>query len=226
GILEALGYRNNQQPFLRLATVAPYAALEQALRARPAVEQAPALQSWLLQLSGWLPPERSDSIVWPRTGFGRPMSSGEWHCFRVRPANHPRRRIVGAARLLARFWETGLVAGLGSLVQSGSPSRLTAALTVKGDADQKAAYIGASRARDLLVNVVLPFFHGRAALQGSGGDAAKCLQLYHQVGKLQDNELVREMADRLMPGEGAGLLTGARRQQGLIHLQRLLGGSR
>ena len=74
--------------------------------------------------------------------------------------------------------------------------------------------------------VVLPFFHGRASLRGADGDAAACLELYRRVGKLPDNELLREMAARLLPSEGSGLLTNARRQQGLLHLQRRLGGSR
>ena len=103
---------------------------------------------------------------------------------------------------------------------------MAVALTVDRDAGQKAAYVGASRARELVVNVVLPFFHGRANLRGENEDATARLKLYHRVGKLPDNELLREMANRLMPSEWVGLLTNARRQQGLLHLQRRLRGSR
>jgi hypothetical protein len=66
-----------------------------------------------MKLSGLLPWEEAFSISLPRAGFGAPLSGQEWHCFRVRPPNHPRRRIAGAAPLLARFLGPGLVAGLG-----------------------------------------------------------------------------------------------------------------
>ena len=77
----------------------------------------------------------------------------------MRPANHPWRRVAGAAVLLARYLESGLVAGLQQAAESGRPSRLTSALVVgKGEAGGR-SLIGPGRARDLAVNVVLPFFH-------------------------------------------------------------------
>ena len=91
--------------------------------------------------------------------MGPPLARREWHCFRVRPANHPWRRVAGAAVLLARFLESGLVAGLQPAAECGIPSRLTSALVAgKSDAGGR-SLIGLGRARDLAVNVVLPFFH-------------------------------------------------------------------
>jgi hypothetical protein len=81
------------------------------------------------------------------------------------------------------------------------------------------------------VNVVLPFLHGLGSRQGpagcradgpSGGD---CLALYQRFGKLQENELTREMAGQLVDPAWRGVLTTARRQQGLLHLHSLLGGA-
>ena len=88
---------------------------------------------------------------------------------------------------------------------------------------QGPAYIGADRAKDLAVNVVLPFCH---ALSG-GGDDGPARRLYHRFGKLQDNDLVREMAELLAQphwAKGGKTATTARRQQGLIHLHRQLSG--
>ena len=178
-----------------------------------------------MKLSGLLPPEAALAVRLPRVGFGPPMSGTEWHCFRIRPTNHPRRRIAGAARLLSRFLEPGLVVGLGGIADTGTPQDLTAALTVTKSPVAGPACIGAARARDLAVNVVLPLLHGLAGLQGEPAKAETCLQLYWRFGKLQHNELTREMADQLLLPGWRGVPNTSRRQQWLIHLQRLLTGA-
>ena len=81
------------------------------------------------------------------------------------------------------------------------------------------ASIGRDRARELAVNVVLPFLH---ALPGGGADGY--LDLYRRFGKPQENELTREMARLLLDPAWGQLVTSARRQQGLIHLHRVLAG--
>jgi Protein of unknown function (DUF2851) len=224
-LLEALGYQHNQQPFLTLAGRAPYYALERAVRGIPQERWAGAIEPWLMKLSGLLTPEQASSISLPRTGFGAPMSGQEWRCFRIRPANHPRRRIAGAARLIARFLGTGLAAGLGRRADTGKHQELTSALVVTSESDGGTAYIGAARARDLAVNVALPFLHGQAVREEKPVKAQLYLGLYRNYGKLQDNELTREMTDQLMEPGWSMVLTNARRQQGLIHLHRVLAGA-
>ena len=157
-------------------------------------------------------------------GFGALLARREWHCFRVRPANHPWRRVAGAAVLLARFLESGLVTGLQPAAESGIPSRLTAAL-VAGKSD------GGGRARDLSVNVVLPFFHAlethavaTAPGEGDSDSGQHYFHSYRRFGLLQDNELFREMRDRLFDPAWVGAIDSARRQQGLLHLHHLLRG--
>jgi len=252
GICEALGYRHNQQPFLRLAQRNPYRALVRAAGALPQEKRAVALEAWLLELAGLaestgikfgikLPKKISKKI--PGAGLGPPLTSRDWHCFRVRPANHPWRRVAGAAVLLARFLETGLVAGLRQAAESGIPSQLTSALVVsKGDAGGR-SLIGPGRARDLAVNVVLPFLHALetphlAGLTGEGEpgqsfpdrpcpeqrDSQHYLQSYRRFGLLQDNALLREMRERLFGPAWVGVIDSARRQQGLLHLHHLLRG--
>ena len=226
GLMEALGYRANRQPFLKLATAAPWAALAQEAAAYLPAERVSILERRLLQRAGWLPDAGHTAAgrAPAGLGYGTPLSAAEWHCFRVRPANHPRRRIAGAARLFAPFVAaTGNPAALGdeltALVAAGRPAALTAALTVAAGPGEKTAYIGPARARDLAVNVVLPVGH---ALTAAGTETSPALSLYHAFGKLQDNELTRETAARLsVPASAAAT---ARRQQGLLHLHRLLSG--
>jgi len=222
GLFESLGYRQNQQPFLQLASTARYSVLCRAATGIVKTHRTAAVESWLLQLSGWQSAEEDARSTLIGRGFGRPMSVREWHCFRVRPANHPRRRIAGAARLVVRYLEVGLLAGLLASVDARYPGRLTDAITV---IDGGNTYVGASRAKEMAVNVVLPLLYGMTELPGEVGSGEKYLALYHRFGQLSENEITRQMADQLIDPAWGRIVTTARRQQGLMHLQRLLSGA-
>lgn len=222
GLLESLGYRQNQQPFLQLAGGAPYPVLCRAAREVAKEHRPKAVESWLLQLSGLLSLEEAAEFTLPGRAFGRPMSGREWHCFRVRPANHPRRRIGGAARLVVKFLDGGLLSSLAQCADANNVKKLTDTLTI---IDGGTTYIGASRAKEMAVNVVLPFLHGLTDMSGKSDKGKEYLELYRKFGKLPDNEITREMADLLIDPTWGKNVTTARRQQGLIHLQRLLSGA-
>ena len=211
-LLEGLGYRHNQQPFVRLAQAAPVEALRRAANRVLAQQRPMALRHWLLTVAGLNdgPPGKLPA------GLGPPMDRKEWRLFRVRPSNHPAVRIAGAAELLARHLDHGLSAGLAEAAKS--PKQLVAALSVDGR-DGSAAPIGAGRARDLAVNAVLPLLHSLA-----GSDESPHLNAYRRFPKLQGNEIVREMAEQLLPEEWRPTVNSARRQQGLLHLAALLRG--
>ena len=211
-LLEGLGYRNNQQPFVRLAHAAPIMALRRAIQPVLLEQRPMVLRHWLLTVAGLnggapgrLPP-----------GLGPPMDRKEWRLFRVRPSNHPSARVAGAAELLARHLDRGLAAGLAESARG--PKQLVAALSVEGR-DGGAAPIGNGRARDLAVNAVLPLLHGLA-----GGDDSPHLETYRRFPRLQGNEVVREMTEQLLLEEWRPAVNSARRQQGLLRLAALLRG--
>ena len=224
GLMEGLGYRFNQQPFLKLAARAPYAALERAAGMGLGRDRRQALESWLLALGGFTPEGGSGNPPPPRIGFKAPLSPEEWHCFRVRPSNHPRRRIVGAAALLDRFLDGGLVPGL-TAAALGGPKELLSALTADGGSNGKSKLIGRGRAADLAVNAALPFLHGLAVSSGRDSQAGAYLDVYHRFGKLESNELAREMARRLINPDWGSAAANARRQQGLMQLHSLIKGA-
>ena len=222
-LLEGLGYRHNRQAFLKLAYLAPYAALVRAAGSLPPEERAEAINRWLLAVSGLEP-----SADTPPPGLRRTMAAGEWRLFRVRPSNHPVRRIRGAAVLAARFLDSGLVAGLRESALSGGPPVLVRALSAGGGGS---AAIGVGRARELAVNAVLPFCHayyheGAASPdQFQGQFPNQFMELFRAFPGLPANELTREMAAELLSADWRKQVVGARRQQGLLHLAALLKGA-
>ena len=230
-LLEGLGYRHNQQPFVKLAQTAPFAALRSAMMPVLSEQRPMVLRHWLLFLAGLGDADPGARKHLP-AGIGPAMERRDWHLFRVRPSNHPAVRIQGATALVARFLEGGLLPGLAGAC--GSPKQLMAALAVE-PWDGCTAPIGPGRARDLAVNVALPMLHGvnghgvnGHGVNGhgvSGQMETPYLTLYRRFPMLQGNEVVREMAEQLLPPEWRGEVKNARRQQGLLHLAALLRGA-
>ena len=214
-MMDALGYSSNRKPFRALADRVPYSYLAR-LRSEPASSRLLALEAALCGASGLLPrvtpPQRRAELervraLLPPLGR-RPMSASDWRHFRVRPANHPVRRILGAARIIDRYLDDGLARGVQADVDDGSAAHLTRRLSAP-------PYVGASRARDLAVNVALPFLHAYAGAARDPERQAACLALYAGFPKLSENEITRE-AMRLLPDWAKTAVRGARRQQGLM----------
>ena len=224
-ICEALGYRHNQHAFLQLATNAPIDALEDMAHRAPERDRLTVLTAELLELAGFSDHGRLARLDGTHGELGTPPDAPQWKLFRVRPSNHPRRRVAGAAGLLVRFADEGLLDGLARVAAAGNPSTLTKSLSVGSGAEGGTALIGTGRARDIAVNAALPFLHGWATLAGSAAKAGAMLELYRRYGKLTDNEITRELEAALQPGEWGRVARTARQQQGLIHLQRLLAGA-
>ena len=249
-ICQALGYRHNQHAMLELAGRAPITVLTAAARRiDDRAERAAALTDWLLRWAGFAPdesPSLSSSSSsgqspgqfagqgggmrrTPPGGMGPALDGGEWRLFRVRPSNHPRRRVMAAAALAARYCESGLSVGIYRAAIAGKAAPLTAALAVADAPDGKTALIGAGRARDIAVNAALPYLHAWRLSAGDAAGAQAMLRLYRDYGPLPDNEIIRQTARALCPPEWGQVkgkvANSARRQQGLLHLQRLLAGA-
>ena len=216
-LMEGLGYSSNRRPFVQLASLAPYEAVAWAAQELPPGDRVSAIGEWLTACSGL-----AAGGARPK-GFAPAMDRREWHLFRVRPTNHPRRRILGAAVLLARFLEQGLAAGLREEVSRSSPAKLTGALCARCGAGP--AYVGRGRATDLAVNAVLPFMHAWEETEPYGGTTGGPEALYARYPLLGGNEITREMAAQLLPAGWLGAVSNARRQQGLLHLSDVLKGA-
>ena len=214
-LMESLGYSANRKPFRTLAARVPYAVLSR-LRSEPASTRLLVLEAALAGASGLvsrLAPRKHRELVERAHALrrrGRAMSPGDWTHFRVRPPNHPIRRILGAARIFDRYLGAGLARGVQANADDGGAALLTRRLGAP-------PYVGTSRARDMVVNVALPFLHAYAGEARSRRLQAAYLEMYAGCPKLSENEITRE-ATRMLPDWGRRAVRGARRQQGLMAL--------
>ena len=233
GIMEALGYSRNREPFLALAEGLPLARLERL--AAGTEDRRETLIAVLLGggglLAGRLPRAtglteeelRSALRAWGSMGLRPVVDAGAWRRFRVRPANRPERRLVGMAHLLHRLWHEGLLHGLAGRALTRKVAALLDALVV---VEGGRTYIGRGRAGEAAVNAVLPLLVAWSGVQGEPGLGRACRALYRAWPPLPGNEVAAEAADPLtsaalqLPLIGAEDLRGARRQQGLHHLYR------
>ena len=108
----------------------------------------------------------------------------------------------------------------------GLAQRLRDVLTAEGADGLEAVFsvkpfIGAGRARDMVVNVALPFLHALANLAPNTEFADQILNMYRSAPGLAENEVTREM--RKLVGMSSKARLSARRHQGLMHLYRFSG---
>ena len=219
-LMEVLGYSSNRKPFRELSKCVPVASLGQ-LRSEPATTRLMALKAMLLRAAGLLSHlEPSDEArrlkrLLRHLPGSKPMSKKEWRLFRVRPANHPVSRIIGAAHLVDRYIDTGLVGGLAMDVRREDAKSLLQGVIIR-------PFIGEGRAGDMVINAVLPFMHAWAGTADAPSLGVASVRLYQGMPKLQDNEITREMRRILGPEYDDLPTINARRQQGLMHIYKRL----
>ncbi|MGD0781007.1 MAG: DUF2851 family protein [Dehalococcoidales bacterium] len=248
GIMTALGYSKNKEAMAELASRLLLQELEAPLIAVPDSEQLAWCQSWLMGMAGLLPSQRLGykplSIciedweeklekIWAEGGMRACLSIKDWHSYKVRPGNHPVRRIAAMSYLLLRYRQKGLLSGLEDRlkeVKADSGAHfLEQALLVKPDSywgcyldfgipavGAPPALLGKERAADIIVNVLLPFSYAR----GLAEQGEKVLSLYRGYHAPAENTLIKHMRQQL--GLGRYLIDTARRQQGLIHIYQTM----
>ena len=89
----------------------------------------------------------------------------------------------------------------------------------EGSAQGERALIGRGRAREVVVNIVLPFAYAWAEANQQSELAEQALALYRGYPPSGGNEITRGLTKLLGDGSAA-LVNSARRQQGLIHLDK------
>jgi len=211
GLMRALGYSRNKESFQELAYRLPLTALQEIASGESGHRRGLVLGKALLSGAGLVPCSKGID----------PRCEAEWHLSGLRPCNRPQLRIAGAGYLLARYIEKGLVPGVLKLVRCADLRRgykiLEHGMMVTGNG-AKSALIGWGRAREIALNVVLPFSFAWGEMESQPVLREHTLELYRNYPKLEENQVTRQMQRQLFGEEGTTVVNSARRQQGLIHL--------
>jgi hypothetical protein len=250
GIMGALGYSKNKLPFLELAQRMPLQILESVTREKISDEECLAQeQALLFGTAGLLPSQRPDrhradrldkwvnqlELLWASSGYTEAMSPSDWHLFKVRPNNFPIRRIAAMSYLLLCHKERGVFEELVNTVKQAPADKhcLGRGLAVATNGYwashldfglesriRNPVLLGASRAAEMMVNVILPFTLAWSQLASLPELGQQALDLYRHYPRLAVNAVERHMREQL--GLSGLLVNSARRQQGLIHIYNAL----
>jgi hypothetical protein len=160
------------------------------------------------------------------------MNASEWRLHGIRPENSPTRRIIAAGHLLTRF-QGGLrqiiLPTLNRLPLTDVPEILEQSLRVQVDGYWAThsdfgsasgwcpALIGQGRARDIIVNALLPFCFAWGSMPAQAWLQDVSLSLYCNHPGLQENWITRHMKSKIF-GNVAAKVDSACGQQGLIEL--------
>jgi len=242
GLMRALGYAKNKKPFEELAQSLPLSVLR-GFDTRGDIGQ---IQALMLGTAGLLPGQRGKrngdagewvgrlEQIWSSFGIKETMNGLDWRFFRVRPGNFPTRRIAAASYLLSSYGG-GLLEDMLSLVSQSPLSKIQKELErslvvrVGGywashfdfgiEARWNPSLLGRGRAREIVVNILLPFFFAWAEKFSQPWLRDRAVELYRNHPQLGENWVTRYMEGRIF-GEYELKANSACRQQGLIHLYK------
>lgn len=239
-LLRALGYKQNVWPMQRLGELRPRLAAKKIFPLHG--------QARLLGVSGLLPDEltraqkNTDDYlrrVWDYWWRERDefrdcqLPRALWRFNGLRPANHPQRRLALAAHwwaddtLPARLeqWflddrpDAALVESLLEVLQVNNDEFWSWHWTLRSKrAAKPQPLLGATRATDLAVNVVLPWFWVRAGEGKNAALQARAEQRYLAWPAAEDNAVLRLARQRLLGGTRLPLTAAT--QQGLLQIVR------
>lgn len=246
-IFEALGYSKNKSNMLKLAQSANIKFLDKINDEKNFLELAESALfniSGLMPDVEKLPGNQSSDYTkslytnWQKLKEiydGETFDETDWNFLKLRPQNFPTVRIAGGSRFLLQLIYHDLIStmikkldeirNLTVLINS-----LRSLFVIKSDGfwqkhyvfDKPAKenikyFIGASRADEIVINVLLPYFAVYFEVFGKEELSKKVFKLYNIYKQRSDNRIVREVAETLQMKEQAKRTVY---MQGMIELFR------
>ncbi len=166
---------------------------------------------------------------------GKRFSETDWHFFRIRPQNFPTIRLVGGIQYLDFILNKNLISVIIKKIEeirkiSILVNSIRSLLIIKSHGFWKTHYIfdlpskneikyfiGFSRADEIIVNIILPFFMVYFDVFGKKELSKKILQIYNRYEQRDDNKITREVS------KGLGIVNLQKNTiyaQGMIELYR------
>lgn len=238
GWMEALGYKTNKHPFRSLAQLLPLSDLF-----APGISPS-ARAAIMFGVANFLPHDRpapgnvSSQMIkrlWNAWWKLRPdyetriLPATAWRFTGIRPANHPHRRLAAAWALLKKHPNLAERV-LGAVETGGDPAALFLNLrddywsthfTLGGRAQSNPTeLIGSQRAREITINIALPFAAAVAGLQNNARLADRVQLAYAQLKPSSPNNITRLACHQFFESQSPvrNILKTERRQQGLLQV--------
>ena len=239
GLFTALGYKQNSWPMRSLAETLP------SLTSKQGATDGTTMQARLFGLAGFLTEPKAGQNqtrrLWDHWWRDRAalqplvLPHEAWKFRGLRPANHPQRRLALASHWLAN---AGLFKRLESwFTQTGATEELAGQLAKLLDPGADAFWnrhatlhskplaapvkmLGETRATDLAINVILPWFWVRARAGGNRKLQTRAEQLYREWPMAEDNAVLKLARQRLFGSTSASATKTAAEQQGLLQIVR------
>ncbi len=226
-VFEALGYSKNKEIMRSLAQAADinfFESLKIKEDFRLVIESVLFNVSGLMPDVQNLPDEETSSYtkklyeIWSsiKNNYdGKIFNSTQWHFFKLRPQNFPTIRIAGGSKILNKILQESLIPNLiNKLENTDNINNLTNSLRslfiVKGDGfwrnhyvfDQPAKipinyFIGASRADEILVNIILPIISIYFEIFDKKDLCQRVIKVYLNFYQKSENNLVNEVSSTL-----------------------------
>ncbi len=200
-VLDSLGVGGDRSGFRRLAEAFPVGLARRLTDDLGAGGARGVLTAALVYVAGLGPP--------PHGVDGLPAPVKPSLVSHGRPANRPQRRLAGLAALYLRAGRDIRSHALGSVAAANKAGALIASWQAMADG---VSLLGPDRARELVLNVVLPFALLEPVLAGQAMALAASLPAAAAYGK------TRFLEANLAPAEGNRAVRGALAQQGLLSL--------
>lgn len=237
-IFSAFGYKKNSENFVELFR--RYSKYE----LQNHIDRAAVLwgESGLMPdpVSSALPEELRDffaqiwKIWWKkRQSDNNPIP---WIYSGVRPVNMPERRIAALSILLEKLGNSPIKSLVKAAKESDSAKGLLTFLEklltcsdpiwnrylIKGSFRKESAVLGKQRARDIIVNIILPALKAYAKVNNLPDINEKCDQAFLSCGSTETNSITRLASQRwfMPPSRAKRIIKNAATMQGAIHLFR------
>jgi hypothetical protein len=239
GMFRALGYKQNIWAMQRVAELLP--------SLREGAGSLLTMQARLLGVSSFLPADLPDAskpgehlrVLWDHWWRDRDhfrnvlLPKSLWRMHGLRPANQPQRRLALASHWLMagdfhakleRWFTTDMPEAslASSLLECLQPPQDECWSWHWGFSSSRLRkpqpLLGESRATDLAINIILPWFWARARAGKNDALAAAAEKRYLAWPIAQDNSLLRLARHRLLGGQGTIRLKSASSQQGLLQI--------
>lgn len=175
-----------------------------------------------------------------------PLRREEWQFFRLRPSNFPTRRLAGVCLILRQFVKEGILITILRTIRGlyANPQLLIKEMenffisktagywSTHYQLDEKppelinersVTLVGKERARDIVINVILPLMLAYGSEIEDAQLKTRILQIYQAYPKISSNSIIKVMSQKLFGEEkkATKFINTAARQQGLIHLYKL-----